>query len=113
MHRFVPGCSVRKTLNSQNKATAADPDPPDDSRIDHAARLLGAAAAIRAEIGTPQAIPERNATEHGRALHDELALLVVHGTLHVLGMDHADDEEAAVMQARVMLFAEQEPRQQA
>lgn len=33
-------------------------------------------------------------------LADELALLVVHGTLHVLGMDHGDDDEAASMQAR-------------
>jgi predicted ATPase/DNA-binding SARP family transcriptional activator len=32
-----------------------------------AARLLGAAAAIREEIGTPQAIPERNATEQAVA----------------------------------------------
>ena len=31
---------------------------------------------------------------------DELALLVVHGVLHVLGYDHAHDEEAAAMQAR-------------
>lgn len=30
----------------------------------------------------------------------ELALLVVHGVLHVLGMDHADAEEAAAMVAR-------------
>ncbi len=33
-------------------------------------------------------------------LKDELALLVVHGTLHVLGYDHQSPEEAAVMQAR-------------
>ncbi len=33
-------------------------------------------------------------------LVDELALLVVHGVLHVLGYDHAHDEEAAAMQAR-------------
>jgi probable rRNA maturation factor len=45
-------------------------------------------------------VAERNAVEHGRPLRDELALLVVHGTLHVLGMDHADDAEASVMQAR-------------
>ena len=31
---------------------------------------------------------------------DEIALLVVHGVLHVLGMDHDDPGEAAVMQAR-------------
>ena len=33
-------------------------------------------------------------------LADELALLVVHGVLHVLGYDHAHDAEAAAMQAR-------------
>jgi probable rRNA maturation factor len=31
---------------------------------------------------------------------DELALLVVHGILHLMGMDHVDDEEAAAMEAR-------------
>ena len=33
-------------------------------------------------------------------LDDELALLVVHGTLHLFGYDHAEPEEAARMQAR-------------
>ena len=33
-------------------------------------------------------------------LADELALLVVHGVLHVLGYDHAHDEEAATMRSR-------------
>ena len=33
-------------------------------------------------------------------LADELALLVVHGVLHVLGYDHVHDQEAAAMQAR-------------
>jgi probable rRNA maturation factor len=46
------------------------------------------------------AVAERNAAEHDRPVRDELALLVVHGILHVLGMDHADDEETMVMQAR-------------
>jgi probable rRNA maturation factor len=45
-------------------------------------------------------VAARNAEEHQRTLRDELALLVVHGTLHVLGMDHADEEETKVMQAR-------------
>lgn len=38
--------------------------------------------------------------EHAGSYDDEIALLVVHGVLHVLGMDHADPEEAASMQAR-------------
>ena len=31
---------------------------------------------------------------------DEMALLVVHGILHLLGMDHVDEEEAEAMEAR-------------
>ena len=45
-------------------------------------------------------VAARNAGEHDRPVRDELALLVVHGILHVLGMDHADEEESRVMQAR-------------
>ena len=33
----------------------------------------------------------RQATEHGGTLDDELALLVVHGVLHLLDYDHAED----------------------
>ena len=36
---------------------------------------------------------------HAGSLRDEIDLLVVHGILHVLGMDHADDEERNLMQA--------------
>ena len=46
------------------------------------------------------AVAARNAAEQGGSLDDELALLVVHGILHVLGMDHAEPEEAAAMQRR-------------
>ena len=41
----------------------------------------------------------RNASERSVPVDDELALLVVHGVLHVLGMDHAEPDEAARMQA--------------
>ena len=46
------------------------------------------------------AVAARQAPEHAGSYDDEIALLVVHGVLHVLGMDHADPEDAAVMQAR-------------
>ncbi len=42
---------------------------------------------------------ERQAAENGVAFDDELALLVVHGVLHILGMDHAEPDEAAEMKA--------------
>jgi len=35
------------------------------------------------------------ATEHGVTLHEELVRLAVHGTLHVLGMDHPEGPERA------------------
>jgi len=46
------------------------------------------------------AVAARNAAEHGRSTDDEVAMLVVHGILHVLGMDHADPEEARAMFAK-------------
>ena len=42
----------------------------------------------------------RNAPDHAGDADDEFALLVVHGVLHVLGMDHATDEQRVAMQAR-------------
>ena len=40
------------------------------------------------------------AEERGIPLDDELALLVVHGTLHLFGYDHAEPAETERMQAR-------------
>ena len=40
------------------------------------------------------------APEHAGTLDDELALLVVHGVLHVLGHDHAELDEATTMRER-------------
>ena len=41
-----------------------------------------------------------NAVEHDCPLDDEIALLIVHGVLHLLGWDHAVDLEAERMEAR-------------
>ncbi len=46
------------------------------------------------------AVAARNAPEHAGSYDDEMALLVVHGVLHVLGMDHAEPDEAEAMRAR-------------
>jgi probable rRNA maturation factor len=46
------------------------------------------------------AVAFRNAPEHAGTYDDEIALLVVHGLLHLLGMDHVDDEEAETMERR-------------
>ena len=40
-----------------------------------------------------------NALDHEVSLDDEVALLVVHGLLHLLGLDHEEDGEAERMEA--------------
>ena len=67
-----------------------DPFPADGKALP---RLLG-------DVVVCPAVAERQASERGERTDDELALLVVHGILHVLGMDHVEADEAAVMQAR-------------
>ena len=46
------------------------------------------------------AVAHRQAAEHGHPDADEIALLVVHGVLHLLSYDHADTGESEAMRAR-------------
>lgn len=66
---------------------------PDRGPIDDVPLLLG-------DVVVCPAVAARNAPSHAGTYDDEIALLVVHGILHVLGMDHAEPEETKVMQAR-------------
>ncbi|MGA0878332.1 MAG: rRNA maturation RNase YbeY [Ilumatobacteraceae bacterium] len=45
-------------------------------------------------------VARNQAADHAGNLDDELALLVVHGVLHILGWDHDTPEKTAAMQAR-------------
>jgi probable rRNA maturation factor len=49
-------------------------------------------------VSYPRAVAQ--AEERGHPVQQELNFLVVHGVLHLLGYDHADEEEKAVMWAR-------------
>ncbi len=49
-------------------------------------------------ISLPQA--RRQAEERDEPLDRELALLIVHGVLHLVGHEHLDSEEIALMQGR-------------
>ena len=66
---------------------------PDRGPIDDIPLLLG-------DVVVCPAVAARNAPSHAGTYDDEIALLVVHGILHVLGHDHAEPEETKVMQAR-------------
>lgn len=64
-----------------------DPTDADDS-----VRFVG-------DIAVSWDVAERNAPEHAGTPTDEVALLLIHGTLHLLGHDHAEPDERAHMWA--------------
>jgi len=68
---------------------------PDDRPVSGVPTLLG-------DVVICPAVAARQFADHAGTFDDEVALLVVHGILHVLGHDHAEPEEAAVMRSREM-----------
>ena len=60
----------------------------------------GAPPVLLGDVVVCPSIAVDAAPDHGGNADDELALLVVHGVLHVLGHDHAEPEETASMRER-------------
>ena len=52
------------------------------------------------DIIIARGVCEAEAADKGVSVEDHATHLVVHGTLHLLGYDHHDDDEAADMEAR-------------
>ena len=67
--------------------------PGDTGESEDVVSLLG-------DVVICPSVAARNAPEHAGTYDDELALLLVHGLLHLLGMDHVEEDEAVVMEAR-------------
>lgn len=63
--------------------------------------------ALLGDVVICPAVADRNAPDHAGTYDDEIALLVVHGILHLLGMDHAEDDEAEAMEQRERDLLEQ------
>jgi probable rRNA maturation factor len=67
--------------------------PMDDEPMTGVPTLLG-------DVVISPAVAAEQFADHAGTFDDELALLVVHGILHVLGHDHAEPEETAAMRSR-------------
>ncbi|HOY24289.1 MAG TPA: rRNA maturation RNase YbeY [Cellvibrio sp.] len=74
---------------------------------DKPTNVLSFPADIPDEVGVPllgdlvicAPVVEREAQEQGKTLDAHWAHMLVHGTLHLLGYDHVEDDEADVMEA--------------
>lgn len=75
-------------------------DLPGDAMIDIGSNSSGTAPRLLGDIVVCPAVAARNAPDHTGTFEDEVALLVVHGVLHVLGYDHAELDEAEAMRTR-------------
>jgi probable rRNA maturation factor len=64
--------------------------PPDDDDDEPPVGMLG-------DVVLCPAVTDVQAREHGRTAQAEAEYLLVHGILHLLGYDHADDAERAEM----------------
>ena len=67
--------------------------PGEPSEPDELPLLLG-------DVYVCPSVAARNAPGHAGNYDDELALLIVHGILHLLGMDHTEPGEAEEMEQR-------------
>lgn len=69
--------------------------PMDDLRQGSSTHLSG--PGILGDIVLCPAVAQRQAQEAGHSLMEECELLITHGMLHLLGHDHYEPEEHAVM----------------
>ncbi len=79
---------ITSTPGGARRGPDRAPDDPEDMPL-----LLG-------DVVVCPAVALANAPTHAGNLDDELALLVVHGILHIMGHDHHDPEETTIMRAR-------------
>lgn len=90
-------------LNAEHMGKVGPTDvlsfPMDDDPAPGVPALIG-------DIVVSPSVAASQFADHAGTLDDELALLVVHGILHVRGHDHAEHDEASVMRARELELLE-------
>jgi probable rRNA maturation factor len=88
-------------LNREYRGTDAPTDVLSFAQAEGVAFAVGdAVLAPLGDVIISLDTARRQATEYGLALSDELAHLLVHGILHLLGYDHERARDAKAMRAR-------------
>ena len=78
---------------------------PLDDAMTRSPAMIRPGAALLGDVVISPAWRSRQFADHAGTFDDEIALLVVHGILHVLGHDHAEPDEAEAMRARELEHA--------
>lgn len=98
---FVDEATIHE-LNAEHRGKDKPTDvlsfPLDGADASHPDDLIGDIV-VCPVVAAANAAEHAGQDDHRGTLDDELALLVVHGVLHLLGHDHEDDDEADVMEA--------------
>jgi probable rRNA maturation factor len=90
-------------LNAEQRGVEGPTDVlsfPLDGDLDPADLPVAGLPILLGDVVICPAVAAGAAPDHAGSLDDELALLVVHGVLHVLGHDHAEPDDTERMQAR-------------
>lgn len=99
---FVNDAAIQE-LNRMHRGKDKPTDvlsfPFEPSEFEGPERLLG-------DIVISVETARRQAADYDAPLQDEIYRLTIHGLLHVLGHDHMEDEERAVMEAEERRLAE-------
>ena len=99
---FVDRAEIRE-LNREHMGVDAPTDVlsfPLDDGLDAGHGTVEQPPVLLGDVVVCPAVAEGSAPDHAGSLDDEVALLVVHGTLHLLGYDHTGVDDTAAMQAR-------------
>ncbi len=92
----IDAAEAEIVLHNQPPNRGPDRSPPD----------LGDMPLLLGDVVICPEVAQRQAPEHAGTLDDEMALLVVHGVLHVLGYDHDVPDALATMRARELALLE-------
>lgn len=88
--------------NSRAAGPTANSASPVVARVD-----AGEMPLLVGDVVVCPAVAAEQAGSHAGTIEDEIALLVTHGVLHVLGYDHDNDESASRMRNRERILLEE------
>ena len=97
---IIAGDKLLHKLNLQYRAKDAPTDVLSFSYLDDTGDQIDENEFAVGDIYISRDRVKAQAEEAGHSLQREAALLVVHGTLHLLGFDHDHDEDAELMQQK-------------